>query len=135
MGAALYVVLEAQDADVDNVLDGKALSRAEGNLAALAGQLGVKALMDFFSMSREQFEAELEQFNTLAGLADVPRHEEEWFTASEGLTTVRALLNHLQAHPGAFPGSEAAQADLEDLAYVLDEAGKHNIRWHLGVDY
>ncbi len=135
MGAALYIALEAQDAGVDNVVDGKALSRAEGDLTNLARQLGVRPLMDFFSMSTEDFEAMAEEHNTLAGLTGVTPHEEEWFSADEGLTTIRALMAHLQANPDAFPGAAAALSDLEDFAYVLDEAGKRSIRWHLCVDY
>jgi len=135
VGAALYIVLENDGAGVDNEVDGKALSRSDGDLAALCRQLGVKALMDFFSISSARFEAEAEQFNTLAGLTNVPPHEEEWFSADEGLATVRPLLTYLYAHPGAFPGADAAQADLEDFAYVLCEAARANVRWHLGVDY
>jgi hypothetical protein len=91
--------------------------------------------MEFFGMSREEFEAEAKQFNTLAGLTDVAPHQEDWFTAEEGLATVRPLITYLRANPGAFRGTEAALSDLEDFAYVLEEADKRKVRWHLCVDY
>jgi hypothetical protein len=135
VGAALYIALETMDPAVENVLDGKALSRAEGELAGLARRLGVRPLMEFFSMSPEDFEADVAQFNPFGSEARGPIHEEQWFSAQEGLVTVRALLGHLQAQPQAFPGAEAARSDLEDFAHVLEEAGKRGIRWHLSVDY
>ena len=134
MGAALYIALESPVPGLDNVVDGKALSRAEGDLTVLARQLGVRPLMDFFSMSVEEFEAMAEEHNPLAGLTNVAPHEEEWFPTAEGLTTIRALITHLQANPRAFVGV-LLLSELEDFAYILDEAGKHGIRWHLCVDY
>ena len=72
MGAALYIALETNDSAVDNVVDGKALSRAEGELANLARRLGVRPPMEFFSMSPERFEADVAHFNPLAGIEPVP---------------------------------------------------------------
>ena len=135
MGAALYIALETTASAVDNVVDGKALSRAEGELASLARRLGVRPLMEFFSMSPDEYEADVAQFNPLAGIEQVPPFQEDWFTAEEGLATVRALIGHLQAQPAAFSGADAALSDLEAFAYVLEEAGKRGIRWHLCVDY
>ncbi len=135
MGAALYIALETNDSAVDNVVDGKALSRAEGELANLARRLGVRPPMEFFSMSPERFEADVAHFNPLAGIEPVPPFQEDWFTAEEGLATVRALIGHLQEHPAAFPGADAAISELEDCACALEEAGKRGIRWHLCVDY
>ena len=135
MGAALYIALENDSAGVENIVDGKALSRAEGELAALAHRLGVRPLMDFFSMSAEEFEEQAEQFNPLAGIPDPPAYREDWFTAEEGLATVRALISHLQANPDAIGHPERVMGDLEDFAQVLEEAGKRSIRWHLCVDY
>ena len=135
VGAALYIALDEPVADLDGTVDGKALSRADSELAKLALQLGVRPLMDFFSMSRKQFEAEAEHFNTLAGLSNVAPHEEEWFTADEGLRTIRALIAHVESNPDALPYSGSVLSDLEAFAYVLEEARKRSIRWHLCVDY
>ena len=134
MSAALYIALEARDAGVSNAVNGKALSRAEGDLTVLASQLGIRPLMDFFSMSAADYEAMVEH-NSIAAVADLRPHEERWFLADEGLQTIRALIAHLQAHPAAFPKVGAVLSDLEDFAHILDEARKHGVRWHLSVDY
>ena len=104
MGAALYIALETTASAVDNVVDGKALSRAEGELASLARRLGVRPLMEFFSMSPDEYEADVAQFNPLAGIEQVPPFQEDWFTAEEGLATVRALIGHMcRRSPRPFP--------------------------------
>ncbi len=54
MGAALYIVLEQEISGLDATIDGKALSRAEDKLALAARRLGVRPLMEFFSVSPEE---------------------------------------------------------------------------------
>jgi hypothetical protein len=135
MGAALYLALEPSDPPIGASVDGKALSRAEGDLATLANQLRIRPLMDFFSMSTEEFAAEAEEFNTLAGIPDGRPPEGEWFAARDGLTTVRALLAHLRGHPEAVQFHADVISDLESFEVVLQEADHRNVRWHLCVDY
>jgi hypothetical protein len=135
MGAALYIALEPSEPPLDASVDGKALSRAEGDLAILARQLRVRPLMDFFSMSADEYAAEAEEFNSLAGIPDGRPPEEEWFAAREGLTTVRALLRHLRSHPEAVRFPADVISDLESFELVLQEADHRGVRWHLCVDY
>ena len=117
MSAALYIVLERQIEGFDPFVNGKALSREEEELDAIARNLGVTPLMGFYSASEE----EAEEF----GLETGP---ETWFTAEQGLATVNALLAHVE-------GKDAVSADLQEFARVLEEARKQQVRWHLGVDY
>jgi hypothetical protein len=135
MGAATYVVLEKPVPDLGSSLDGKAISQAEHVLSPLARELGVTPLMDFFSMSREDFEAQAEQFNTLAGVEDAEVPDERWFPAGEGLRTVRALVVYLEDHPDAVERPGRVLDDLRDFSEVLEEADRRGIRWHLGIDY
>jgi hypothetical protein len=132
MSAALYIVFQIAQPGFDTFVDGKALSRAEGELASMAAELGVRPLMEFFSMSREEAASQAEAFNT--GL-DVDSFAEDWFTAAEGLETVRALLAHVDAHPDAIPASAAVANELTGFVHVLEEAEKRGLRWHLAVDY
>lgn len=117
MGAALYIVLEKQIDELDLFVNGKALSQEEEELDAIARDLGVTPLMDFYGTSQE----EADEFGLEAG-------PEPWFTAEQGLATVTALLAH-------FKDENAVTADLQEFARVLEEARKHQVRWHLGVDY
>ena len=133
MGAAAYIVLEKQLPGLLNMPDGKALSRADHVLTPLARQIGVKPLMDFFSMAREDYVANAEQFNIPLDPEGPP--EEQWFPAAEGLLTVRSLIRHVEAHPEALEAPGRVLDDLRDFADVLEEAEKNGVRWHLGVDY
>ena len=135
MGAALYITLENEDAGVDNFVDGKALSRVEDHLVAVAHELGVRPLMEFYSMSEEDFLEEARQFNTLAGVTDPSPYQEQWFTAEEGLSTLRALLSYVQRTRDAFVDADSVIVDLQNFVDVLEEAASRGIRWHLSVDY
>ena len=86
-------------------------------------------------MSPEDYEADIAPFNPLGGMGEAPPWQETWFTAGEGLRTVRALIAHLEGHPRSFQGADAALSDLQDFAYVLEQAEQRGIRWHLCVDY
>src|SRR5260221_13820390 len=126
MGAALYIILEKEISGVDTMIDGKMLSRAEDLLQREATSLGVRPLMEFFSMSPEEAADFLE--------SDISEGEipaQQWFSAEEGLRTVRALLSRIDA---SLEWSHAKD-DLLAFERVLNEARKHGVRWHLAVDF
>jgi hypothetical protein len=126
MGAALYIVLERQVPGLDTMIDGKMLSKAEKPLAEAATRLGVRPLMEFFSMSPE----EAGDFLEVEGLDDVTVPAEQWFPAEDGLRTVQAFLGEL----GNSSELRNAKEDLLGFERVLKEAQKNGIRWHLAVD-
>jgi hypothetical protein len=82
MGAALYIALEHPIPDFDPFVNGKALSKTSGQLDAIATELGVRPLMEFFSADPEMAAEFLPE-----GVEAPPR---VWFTAAAGLVTVRA---------------------------------------------
>jgi hypothetical protein len=131
MGVALFIEFEQQP-DFDAFVNGKTLSRTEQELAKVAKQLRVKPLMSFFSMSSDETEDFFADEGVPAGV-EVPGLQ--WFEASDGLRTVRALLNHLQQNANAIKDSAAVIRDLEEFARLLTEADKRELRWHLAVDY
>jgi hypothetical protein len=133
MSAALYIVLEKAKPGFDAYVDGRALSRAEEGLRRLAERLGVTPLMSFFSMDPDEMLAEAREFNTGVTADTVPA--EQWFPASEGLRTVRALIEYIDAHPTTVIGGPEVANELAGFVHVLEEAEKHRIRWHLAVDY
>ena len=94
MGAPLYIVLEKQIPGLDTTVDGKMLSRAEERLAETSARLGVRPLMEFFSMNPEEAGGFLEG-EGLEGVVEVPA--EQWFLPEEGLRTVQALLGEAEA--------------------------------------
>ena len=132
MGAALYIVLNSDEPGYETFVNGKVLSRTEERLAAAAEKAGVKPLMEFFSMSREEVEAASEEYGLREGTG-AEAGEEQWFDPEEGLRTVHALLAMLDKEPGSL--DENVRGELLEFAGVLTEAKKHGHRWHLAVDY
>ncbi|SRR6266536_2051168 len=126
MGAALYIALEKEIPGVDIMIDGKMLNRSEKQLAGAAKRLGVRPLMEFFSISADEASDLLGE--DVAGI-EIPAAQ--WFSAEEGLRTVDALLSEADASPE----SRAAKDDLLGCQRVLREAQKHGVRWHLAVDF
>ena len=126
MGAALYIALEKKIAGIDTMIDGKMLSRAEGPLEATAKRLGVRPLMEFFSVSADEASDLLGE--DAAGV-EIPAAQ--WFSAEEGLKTVDALVGDADASPEL----RAAKDDLLGCQRVLREAQKHGVRWHLAIDF
>ena len=133
MSAALYIVLENQNPGFDTYVDGRALSRAEDALARLAQRLDVTPLMSFFSMNPEDMLAEAREFNT--GVTAETGPAEQWFPASEGLRTVRALLGYIDAHPTTIASGPEVANELAGFVSVLEQAEERRICWHLAVDY
>src|SRR6266478_2318884 len=126
MGAAFYIGLEKEIPGVDTMIDGKMLSRAEKNLEEAAKRLGVRPLMEFFSVSADEACDLLGE--DVAGI-EIPAAQ--WFAAEEGLKTVDALLSEADASPDL----RAAKDDLLGCQRVLREAQKHGVRWHLAIDF
>jgi len=58
---------------------------------------------------------------------------EKWFSAKEGLNTVRRLINHLEKlEPSR---SNQSLSNLKEFERVLDAANQGGVRWHLAIDY
>jgi len=126
MGAALYIALENKIPDLDTIIDGKMLNRAEKQLAEVAQRLGVRPLMDFFSTSADEAADLLGD-----DVAGIEISAAEWFSAEEGLKTIDALLAEVDASPEL----RAAKDDLLGCQRVLREAQKRGVRWHLAIDF
>ncbi len=126
MGSALYIALEENIPDLDTIIDGKMLSKAEKHLAKVAKRLGVRPLMEFFSTGGDEAADLLG--DDMAGI-DIPAAQ--WFSAEEGLKTVDALLGEAERSPEL----KAAKDDLLGCQRVLREAQKHGVRWHLAIDF
>ena len=108
-------------------MDGKAVCRASQALDALAGRLKVAPLMSFFSADPSQAADDAEE-----DLGDLPPRS--YFAAEDGLRTVRALCNHLRAHPDSVPDGDEALVDLFEFEKILARAVEEDVRWHLAGD-
>ena len=126
VSAAFFLVLEDSGSDIDSHVDGKALSRAEKRLATLAAAAGVTPLLEFFSVSPDEV-------SDLLGDVDIELPPAQWFSATDGLATVRALASGVRAKPEK--GDDALLADLHAMESVLGQAAARGVRWRLVADY
>jgi hypothetical protein len=122
----IYIRLERKIEGFDEMVDGKAASRAETQLEKISKKLGVVPLMEFFSASPEEM-AEFE-----VELPDAP--PAKFFDANEGLRTVQTLRAYLEKNPGEISDSARVLEDLRDFERVLSKAVENGIGWHLSVD-
>jgi hypothetical protein len=60
----------------------------------------------------------------------------QWYEASDGLITVRALIQFLTATPAAL-GSETQPVlfELREYEQVLQKTAQHTLHWHLAVSW
>ena len=135
MAASLYIVVEGDDPGYDIFVNGQALARNEDSLERLAAGLQVTPLLEFFSADENSMALLLEQ-----GAADPEwaRHlpQPQWFDASDGLLTVRALLDFLGTTPAAL-GSEThpVLSELREYERVLRKTAQRGLHWHVAVSW
>lgn len=138
MSVAIYPVLEREIPGLQPELtvSGKALSWRIEALDALAQELGLPALLSFFSTN----EAEVRDMMGLAEEESLTFEvAEEWFNPSEALITVRGLRDYIRQNPETIPNesgnsAEAVMGDLNDIETVLTAAEQHRVRFHFAMD-
>lgn len=135
MAASLYIVVEGEDPGFDIFVNGHALARNEDALERLAESLGVPPLLQFFSADENSMCVLLEQG---AGDPDWARHlpDPQWYDPSQGLITVRALIEFLSTSPLSL-GSETVPVlmELREYETVLGKTQRHHLRWHIAVSW
>jgi len=129
MSVAWYIVLERNVPGFDHGIDGKVLGHASKALDAVAEEAGVPPLMEFFSASPEELAAFAEDQGIDSTDSELPA--EAWFSAEDGLKTVRALLQ--AAEDGKLAGNIADE--LRAFKKVLEVARDNGVGWHLAVDF
>jgi hypothetical protein len=146
MGVAYFIVPERPVDGVETVVDGKALAhcrpqgveRAKGrnvgkHFETLARDAGVRPLMEFFSVAPEDVISLLSETGDEPPPDDLP--PEAWFSATEGLRTVRGLIAHLEAVSDAAADQDRLLSDLREFERVLDQLEAADVRWHLAIDF
>lgn len=132
MGVAFFIVPERDVAGLDVFVNGKALAHCD-RLDELMAQAGVRPLMEFFS----QDPAEAAAFCEAEGV-ELPEDgfpPVDWYSADDGLATVRGLLAYLDANPSALADAENVVGDLREYETVLSALAAEGVRWHLAVDF
>jgi hypothetical protein len=135
MAASMYIVVEGEDPGFDIFVNGRALARHEDALERVALRLGVKPLIEFFSADENSMSLLIEEG---AGNPELMRRlpPPQWYAASDGLATVKALVAALEDDPQQL-GTEGPQvlAELQEYARVLEKTMRAGLRWHLAVSW
>ena len=135
MAASMYIVVAGEDPGFDTFVNGHALARNEDALEKLAGRLKVSPLLEFFSADENSMALLLDQGACDPDWArNLP--EPQWFSASDGLKTVRALVQYLVDSPAAL-GSETKPVliELREYESVLEKTAQRKHLWHLAVSW
>jgi hypothetical protein len=116
VSTAFYIVLEREIPGFDPFVNGKALARAQSLLDVLAQKTGAPRLMDFFSASP----AGLAEFAERHAVAIEGNADEQWFSADDGLASVRSIRDAAKAEGGH--DWEKIVSDLEAFERILQRA-------------
>jgi hypothetical protein len=135
MAASMYIVVEGEDPGFDTFVNGRSLARHEDALERLALQHEVRPLIEFFSADENSMSLLIEEG---AGNQELLRRlpPPQWYSAQDGLDTVRALLQALADDPHQL-GSDGEQvlSELMEYAQVLEKTMCRKMRWHLAVSW
>ena len=135
MAASMYIVVEGEDPGFDIFVNGRSLARHEDALEKLALQLGVRPLIEFFSADENSMSLLIEEG---AGNPEIMRRlpPPQWYSAADGLATVRALLDALAEEPQLLGSDgERVLSELREYAVVLEKTQAREMRWHLAVSW
>ncbi len=135
MAASLYIVVEGEDPGFDIFVNGHALARNEDALELMARRLGAAPLLSFFSADENSMALLLEQGTGNPSWAShLP--QPQWFDPSNGLRTVRTLIEFLFATPAALGSeTEAVMMELREYERVLQKTAERGLVWHLAVSW
>ncbi len=111
--------------------EGKVLARNFDKLNQIAKGLGIKSLGEYFSMDAEEAKALYEDFGTEG--ADSPSFQTEWFSAQEGLISVRGLLKYLSDDSSSVDDLENLKLSLQQLEQALSLAAPAGIPFYLTI--
>jgi hypothetical protein len=135
MAASMYIVVEGEDPGFDIFVNGRALARNEDAIEKLSLRVGVRPLIEFFSADENSMSLLIEEG---AGNRELMQRlpPPQWYSPSEGLVTVEALIRALEDEPLQL-GSEGEQilAELVEYRRVLRKTHDRQLRWHLAVSW
>ena len=132
MAQAVVVTLEKDLPDASAAYvkagSGKALARESDRLDTAARGCHVAPLTSLLSESQAALAAQLQAEGFDPRTMRLP--PEQWFSAAEGLKTVRALAEHVEANMNHFKQPNPILRDLKAAEALLAEADKAGIRFH-----
>lgn len=125
MPTAYRIVIESPIDGLITNIEAVCLLRHIGPLLSAASELGVRPLPEFFSVPRERV-VELMNANGIStdGVEIPPS---QYFSPTDGLITVRALLMHHAVEV------DQVGAELQVCERILNSAEQHGVGWRLEI--
>ncbi len=108
---------------------GKALFRESDRIDSAARRRSVTQMTGFLSENPTALIAQMTEEGFDPAKIRVPA--EQWFPASEGLKSVRALLDHVNANLNDFKQPNPILRDLRAVEALLTEAAAADVQFHL----
>ncbi len=135
--SSYFVVLQEEVDDVDTFVSLKTVTKAHEKLNEIANEIGVTSLDDFVfgnDRSSEDFQDIAE--NEGWGAIDYQGGGtgEEWFDASEGLDSIRAIIGYVESDPACLKRPRATVEELRLLETVLEGALQAGVKFRLEED-
>jgi hypothetical protein len=133
MGLGWHVILERElSLPPADPAQGRSLIFYQHELDELARRLEVAPLTGFVSAVPER----VAEYLRAQGLDPdtFPVADEEWFSAPEGMATVRSLIAHIRATPKTVTDPLRIVRDLEAIEHVLALAAAQEVRFHLASE-
>lgn len=129
MGVAFCVIFK-KDVPPHGKLgaDNMALAKGYEKLDAVAEANGLRTLGSFLSEDPEELADMMEM-----DVEEMGAPPEEWFSATDGLTAVRALIAHLQSNPKAVAKAKEMLAELEHVETELTAAARSKVKFHFSL--
>ena len=132
MALAIVVTLERELPDAQasyaKAKSGKALAREIDRLDLAARTKKVTAIESFLSESSEKLREQLRADGFDPDKMRLP--PEQWFNASDGLNTIRALHEHVSANLNNFKQPNPILKDLKAIEALLVAAHAAGVRFH-----
>jgi hypothetical protein len=132
MPQAIMITLEKELPDATAAYakagTGKALARESDRLDTAARHRGVTPLTSLLSESHAALAAQLQAEGFDPAKMRLP--PEQWFAAAQGLKTVRALAEHVEANLNAFKQPNPILRDLKAAEALLVAAEAAGVRFH-----
>jgi hypothetical protein len=135
MSESYYIALERDLDEIEIMPSGKALAKMIDRLDEIADEIGVTRLSDFIGGETEDLSEIAEQEGWDLGGFGASTSGAQWFDASEGLDSVRALAGYIESDPDAIKRAKALLEELAEFEKALELAQQHNVRFRLEVDY
>jgi len=132
MALAVLVTLDKEIPEVAAYVKsgaGKALAREADRLDTAARRKSVASLTSMLSENQAVLIAQLKEEGFDPSTMRLP--PEQWFTAAEGLKSVRALIEHVGANLNDFKQPNPILRDLKAVEALLTAAETAGVKFHM----